>query len=344
MRPRWSSTFKRWTVRPIGAAACASLVATGCALRPFTPSVNVAFFAEEVPAGRAITLPSSKQVLDQWQLDPASPWAPYGKLTLISALDALPKSWELPDVRSLDIVKDAQASAEMLAARGLPADTMILLDLRGAASVAFTHRLLERSRQPIAPVLTFNNWPSERGMVPADETLAALVEWQPSQPQSAQPDASVPTTPVFMLDAWRLAYRDDQPDDDVYDNRYMLMPNDLPSPEALRAAFITRVLYVVEDLDETDLEEDDLHDLFSAYQAAGIGIHLVDLSWLKSKERTAPWADALAPRTHWVRPRATLMHDPWFYSRARSGFGGVHGRPSIGPFGSGRGPSGFGGG
>ena len=96
MRTRWSSTFTRWTVRPIGAAACASLVATGCALRPFTPSVNVAFFAEEVPAGRAITLPSSKQVLDQWQLDPASPWAPYGKLTLISALDALPEA-DRPD-------------------------------------------------------------------------------------------------------------------------------------------------------------------------------------------------------------------------------------------------------
>jgi hypothetical protein len=311
-------------------------------LRPFTPSVNVAYFAEEVPGGRAVTLPSSKQILAQWQLDPASPWAPYGKLTLISSLDALPSSWVLPDVRTLDVVKDAQISAENLAARGLPADTLFLLDLRGAASVAFTQRLLERSRQPIAPVLTFNNWPSERGMVPADETLAALVEWQPSQPLSTPPDATVPTTPVFMLDAWRLAYRDDQPDDDVYDNRYMLMPSDLPSPEALRAAFITRVLYVVEDLDETDLEEDDLHDVFSAYQAAGIGIHLVDLSWLKGRERTARWAEELAPRTHWVRPRVTLMQDPYFYSRARGGFGGVHGRPSIGPFGSGRG--GFGGG
>src|SRR5687767_12483590 len=35
------------------------VLATGCGLRPWTPSVSVAFWAEDVPSGREYSLPTS---------------------------------------------------------------------------------------------------------------------------------------------------------------------------------------------------------------------------------------------------------------------------------------------
>jgi uncharacterized membrane protein YgcG len=107
--------------------------------------------------------------------------------------------------------------------------------------------------------------------------------------------------------------------------------------ETLRQRNITRVVYVVEDLDDADVEEDDLNGIFRAYQAAGIGIFIVDLDFLKKVpppvNGTWPvdWAARLAPRGYYVRDRYTLVDDPRFYSRARGGFGLAFGRPFIYP-------------
>jgi hypothetical protein len=72
----------------------------------------------------------------------------------------------------------------------------------------------------VSLVTTFNNWPADNELVPAEETLAALVTMQPN----LGADDEAGACPVFLLDAWRLAYRDDEINDEVTDNRYMLTP------------------------------------------------------------------------------------------------------------------------
>jgi len=325
-----------------------ALLGAGCSLRPWTPSVSVAFWAEDVPASRTTSLPGSAALSRAWQLPPGNPWGAWSKGTLISAVEPLGATADLPDVRRLEVIGQAQAAATHLAKVGLPVDTLWIVDLRGAASCAFASALSRDSREPISPVVTFNNWPAANGLVPADETLAGLLAFPPTLPP-----ADVATHPVVLLDSWRLAYRFDSPGDDTYDNRYMLMPGDLPDAATLHARGITRVVYVVEDLDDAEVEEDDLHASFRAYQAAGIGIHMVDLPFLS----TAPspvagswqvdWAARLAPRTTWVRERYTLVDDPFFYARASAGFGLARGRPFLGPgfhSGGSRGSGGSGGG
>lgn len=319
----------------ISFALPAAMLGTACALRPWTPSANVAYVADEVPAARTMHVPQTAEVAAAWQLPPGDPWARYGKTTLLSALDAVGPEADLPDARSLDEVTEADAAAARIAQIGLPADTALVVDLRGAASVAFGARLTHAARTPVSPVLTFNNWPDVNGMVPAEETLAALVQIAPRRAASPGPAPDAPnaagghpgSTPVFLLDAWRLAYRADEPTEGVYDNRYVLMPGDLPSPEALHAQLVTRVLYVVSDLDETETEEDDLHPIFAAYQAAGISIHMVDLGWLRARPIEPRWTAELAGEALWVTPRRTILDDPVFFVRARGGFGGIHGRP-----------------
>jgi hypothetical protein len=290
--------------------------------------VSVAYWAEEVPPPTGVTLPTYPEAAMRWQLPPENPWASWQKMTLLSALDATAQqNAQLPDVRQLDVVRDAEAAGTRVAAAGLPADTIWLVDLRGAASVAFGSALSRAAREPTATVLTFNNWPAEYEVIPAEETLSALIGMQPRLPQPT--DRA--TRPVFLLDAWRLAFREDEPDDDVTDNRYMLLPQDLPDATWLASQGITRVVYVVEDLDDAETEEDDLHEAFMAYQAAGIAIFMVDLSFVARKlEGRVEWREVLAPRHYEVRARVTICSDAHFYARARGGFGGVHVIPSGG--------------
>ena len=49
----------------------------------------------------------------------------------------------------------------------------------GAASIAFASSLARYSNQPIAAIPTFNNWPAENELVPAEETLTAMIEMPP---------------------------------------------------------------------------------------------------------------------------------------------------------------------
>lgn len=305
----------------------------GCGLRPWTPSVSVAFWAEEVPPVQSMALPSSADLASAWQLSPSDPWAPYVKTTLASSVDMMGSSPALPDVRRLEVTAKAQRAATRVAQLGLPKDTAWFVDLRGAASCMFGAQLSRAAREPVSTIVTFNNWPSEEGLVPADETLAGLALWNPRIPGEAE--VARGTQPVFLLDAWRLAFRYDDPGDDVYDNRYMLTAADLPDAATLRRQNITRVVYVVEDLDDAEVEEDDLHAVFRSYQDAGIGIHFVDLDFLEemgapsSATMQVDWARTLAPRTYFVRDRWTLVDDPFFYARARAGFGLARGRPVI---------------
>lgn len=310
-----------------------ALLSAGCGLRPWTPSVSVAFWAEDVPAGRNVALPRSSEIAAAWQIPAEIPWSKFSKGTLMSSVDPMGSSAVLPDVRTLDVVNTASAAAQNVARGGLPADAMWLVDLRGAASCAFTAALTQASSEAIAPVITFNNWPAQEAIVPADETLAGLLAFTPKLP----PPVATAAHPVFVLDSWRLAYRFDDPGDEAYDNRYMLMPGDLPDPEFLRTQGITRVVYVVEDLDDAEVEEDDLHALFKSYQDAGIGIFMVDLAFLSTVPAPVDgswrvdWAARLAPQAHWVSQRYTLVDDPFFYARARGGFGLARGRPFIVP-------------
>lgn len=335
------------------AVGSAGVLAAGCALRPFTPSVSVAFYGEEVPPPPAVAPArlSSAELAARWRLPSDDPFGVYTKSTLLSAMDALAPDSELPAIDELDVVHDARDAAARLATTQIPKNAAFFVDLRGAASVAFgaTLRAQAPRERPVAPILTFANWPDEAGFVPAEETLAACLYYAPKPAVDAVAplsegisgtfrDPNRAGIPVFLLDAWRLAYREDTVGPEVFDNRYALGAADFPPAEALLQAGITRILYVVENRDDADREEDDLHELFRSYQAQGIGIYMVDLPLLADLTPGSAWGEVFLRTSFWVPPRATILQSTSFYLRSRSGFGGIHARPiHLG------GPGGFGG-
>jgi hypothetical protein len=324
--------------RAFAIAIPTALLASGCAEEldraPEVPALpgaspDTASAAAEkwpdVQTTRKTTVLSAGEASARWLLPPKNRWAPYQKTTLLAALDATERVADLPEIDQLDVVVRADRAARAVAAAGLPAKTMWVVDLRGAASVAFGAALSANSRDPVAPVMTFHNWPAQNELIPAEETLAALVSVAPKLPSGSEDGQ-----PVFMLDAWRLAYRLDPPDDGVTDNRYMLLPSDLPAPDVLLAEGIDHIFYVVESLETASKEEDDLHETFGAYQAAGIAISMVDLDLLEWAGPGLSWEEwLLYTRPLYIDPnRATIVSDPSFYLRARGGFGGprvIHG-------------------
>jgi hypothetical protein len=309
----------RWYTGPL------AILSSACALRPWTPSVSVAYGEQDVPGDVMTIVPTHQTVAGRWQLPGDSPWAPYQKFTILSALDSQEQEVELPDINQLEVVGQAQDVGTLVARTGMPTDAMWVLDLRGAASVAFAAALKREARESVAPVLTFNNWPAAEEVVPAEETLAALVNFHPGD-TGTLPQAR----PVFVLDSWRLAFRFDPVDDDTTDNRYMLSPADLPAASVLRAQGVSRVIYVVESKDDSAEEEDDLNELFLEYQDAGIEVSLVDLDWFYSWAGAPPrWDERLGLCRLKVQHRQTLIQDPKFYMRAHGGFGGILSVPSV---------------
>ena len=112
----------------IGIIPVALVGVTGCGLRPWTPSVSVAFWSEDVPDRRDFALPSSSELAARWQMAPESPWARYHKGTLISSVDPMAGHAALPDVRRLEVAAEADAAAAHVARVGLPADILWLVD------------------------------------------------------------------------------------------------------------------------------------------------------------------------------------------------------------------------
>jgi hypothetical protein len=325
-----------------------ALFGAACVPHVYTPASSAEFWANDPGPMRQVFVPDYGYVAAAWQVPPESPWSPYAKYTLLSALndigtapqttppsplsplpDGSPlaqpplRNVAMPDVSKLLAVNNAFAAAARVAQIGVPDDAMWVVDLRGAASVAFGAMLSQSAPRPLAVIPTFNNWPADNEMIPTEETLAAMISLYPRRLLPEESNAR----PVFLLDAWRLAYRTEHVDDQTFDNRYYLNQADLPDPVRLREQGIRRVIYVVESLDTVTTEEDDLHTLFTAYQQSGIAVYMVDLASLSGYPSHEQLYDSLAPRLLVIEPRITVLDDPAFFLRARGGFGGIYAHP-----------------
>jgi len=138
------------------------------------------------------------------------------------------------------------------------AGVLTVVDLAGPEAVAFA----AGASKYLDPIMLFDNWPHPRGVVPAHETLAAAVYYQPlfAKNKAARPATAMP---MAVLDRRRLTtYVDDAT---KFDNRYLAK---VPSPKALS---VKRVMYVV--ATSSDLpEQDDLNAAFLEWGAASVEV------------------------------------------------------------------------
>ncbi len=308
----------RALVRAVGPVA--AMLSSACVDQPWTPSVPVAYWSQPVPEGHTSSgNVHTADLMQRWALPDGDPWQPYQKMTLLTSIDDMETSTKLPDTNALDVVQKARTAAQRIAAAGIPRDTMFIVDLRGPASVAFGAELTRNTLAPLSLVLTFNNWPAEDEVIPAEETLSAIVHDAPRTQGNG--------APIFLLDAWRLAFRFDEADPGWVDNRYMVL--DLPSAEVLAARGIKHVVYLVESLDDTEVEEDDLNESFLAWQTSGVRIAMMDLASMAERAVPSQWDGILNQTLLSVAPRRLVIHDPNFYVGSHGGFGGIRATPGV---------------
>ena len=250
-----------------------ALLATGCVTRPWTPAVPLANWSE-TPQVTNYEMPAQGDALRRWRIPPGQSMgplrevhAPHVRRRVAHARGAArrqrdgggrPRARRGPphrragDARGHDVGR-RPARRRLRRLRGHP-----LADGRGA-----------RAPRPHLQQLA-----RDRRLIPAEETLAALTTMTPRPPEEVEGGAR----PVFLLDAWRLAYRFEEPADDTYDNRYILTSSDLPDVETLRRNGIRRIVYLVSSLDDVAVEEDDVHATFLEWERSGIPIAMVDVS------------------------------------------------------------------
>jgi hypothetical protein len=207
-------------------------------------------------------------------LAPAQPsLLPYYVPTLFQSLcgpasDGL-RAWIRPlHTPAMDVAfAKGQAIASLFEEAGLPSDTMLVIDLPGAESVAVAAALAPR----FDPVFTFANWPHPLGVVPSHETLAGALYYLPAF-DAARAGHTLPAPPMLVLDSARLnPYTDENGE---FDNRYLAR---IPTADALAQLGIKHVLYVVGDESQTE-ERDDLNESFQELQLAGVDVKILPLS------------------------------------------------------------------
>ena len=201
-------------------------------------------------------------------------WSPYYDPTLFQALQA-PRSADLRLMmrpvfsRAMAIAsRPGEGMLSLFVEDGVcRSDVALVLDVPGPEAVALAAALAPC----FDPVFAFDNWPHPRGVVPSHVTLGAALYYLPlfERERSRRPSDAAP---MFVLDRQRLApYSDDS---GWFDNRYLA---GLPPREALEAAGIRHVLYVVPD-GQIDAGADDVNDDLVGLDRAGIDVRLLALS------------------------------------------------------------------
>jgi hypothetical protein len=200
-----------------------------------------------------------------------SGWRPFYRPTLIQSLAQPGLAARMAPVATgsmLATYTRGRALREQLRQALPPAGVMMVADLDGPDAVALGAALAGTADL----VVTFDNWPHPAGLVPAQQTLGALLYHAALVARRRERlRERLPAPPLFLLDRARLAAYEDA--SERFDNRYVVA---LPGPDELRARGIRTVLYIVQDRHSLP-ELDDLNATFVAYDAAGIEVAVLPL-------------------------------------------------------------------
>jgi hypothetical protein len=192
---------------------------------------------------------------------------PFYVPTLFQSL-ASPNSGDLREqlvplhtITMAEAYRKAVALGELVSGGDAPDDLAVIIDMPGPEAVAAASALA----RVMTPVFGFGNWPHPVGVVPAHQTLAAVLYYLPELRRAAElrPRSA---RPLFVLDSNRLLPYSDA--SSAFDNRYVAR---LPGASDLAGLGIRRILYVRPNGSPRE-ELDDLNDDFVAYRNAGIDV------------------------------------------------------------------------
>ncbi|MBI3327892.1 MAG: hypothetical protein HYZ81_14475 [Nitrospinae bacterium] len=261
----WLMTVRRWTrwgttlfPIPLLTWGCEDAGSQAGPLRPELLKFEPARDADSRHSAGWIVYRLNPQRLDQVWGRPESPWRPFHKSTLITFLGE-------PEVANYakPVYTEAMARAEREAhhfsqlldemSQADRNEVAVFVDLPGVEAVVWGAVLARELR--MQPVLTFNNIPHQQGVLAHEHVLGALLYYAQEVEQQHLP---LEANPVFLADAQRFAPRRTVGRDE-FDNRYYLVPTDLPSASQFQARGIKYLVYLTHG---ERREQDDLNPYF----------------------------------------------------------------------------------
>lgn len=233
---------------------------------------------------------SGEELYDLWAPD-TSPWSVWAKPVLFAGIkqagqSALPL--ELPSVAGVPA----------------PSTTAVIVDMPGPESVLTGLALAGRGYMPVP----LYNSGSERGGLVNMEAIANHLGFAAQARAACLLQSDAP--PAFLLNADRLDNAADAKKTGRYDNRWCVVPQDMPSADFLKNAGISRIVLIASKV------MDDLSHVLLRYQEAGIVI-----------QRTADAAQLPSP--------VTITKPPFFRSffQRMQVYAGLR-RSAVGGFGA----------
>ncbi len=150
----------------------------------------------------------------------------------------------------------------------LPRRTAVVVDTPGESSVWLG---LALAKKGLRPVPLYNACRGPSAMVEVDGIMQSLSASAPElQALSISPDAP----PAFLLDAHRMA-QGRIPSEGRFDNRWLVMPQDMPSVVLLKEAGIRDVLLV---LSGAQRPASDLAHILCRWQEGGLSLSVLDVA------------------------------------------------------------------
>jgi hypothetical protein len=169
---------------------------------------------------------SPQQLFDLWAPS-RSPWSPWVKPAIFATMRGVAEPADVAALAVLDVGWAPRAAERIALVIELPGVTAVRV---GLALAAVGYR----------PVPLFNTTCDEPAVRPA-QPIADELATAPTVPALGTLPDDAP--PAFLLDSDRMR-EDRRPDPDVYDNRWMIFPQDFPSATFLKQCGITGVLLV----------------------------------------------------------------------------------------------------
>ena len=246
-----------------------TLGALGCG-EPARPDAvrPLDLFARGITSTDSLNSEGWRKYLDPMELHRAwappadSPWRPYYKPTLIAAI-ATVRAEAMP-VTNLAMVRQESQAGRFGETFDL-GQAAVFVDLPGEQSVAWGAAL--RKAVGAQPVVLFNNWPHQFGLLRLERPLGALLYF--AEVVAGTPPVA-PSRPVFLLERSRLGQKELEPSSRDFDNRFFHPATDFPTAAAFRREGISQIFYVNPRGIGSGSEEDDLNEYFAELSRSGI--------------------------------------------------------------------------
>lgn len=214
-------------------------------------------------------------------------WRPYFVPTLLQSLNQPTLNERIRLIHNPEMAEAyarTGALRELLAQTPDAGRTMVVADLPGPLAVAVGAAMADVAT--LVPL--FDNWPHPLGVVPAHETLGAMIYYaREIEAKRSRVGEKAPT--ILLLDSRRLTPYADA--DNQFDNRWMAR---VPLSDELRQRGIEQVIYLVRD-GSYATELDDLNDEFVDWEKNGIKVRMLQLTDFKPDESRLAKAGGGAP-------------------------------------------------